>query len=208
MTESQAPPAGPDRDRPAGAERAGSDALARLWAARALAGLPAPAFNPDAPRACYRFLLAGVLVLVGCLMPFGPQPVPGYYSTMGGIMLIVALGVVWSMWGAIQSGHLRLLWILLMFIPLVWSVMHVVFAFHEPAVVAGMADARLAIRSWGDFVSTLVDRGDPSGHQKCSEFLRILGPGKLLILLGSALAEVQLLLALVTGLTRGRRAPP
>ncbi len=188
----------------------------RIVAHRLLAGAPAPAFNPGAHKEYYRFLFAGVLVFVGCLMPFGPQPQPGYYSITGGFMLVIATGLIWSMWGAINTGLFRMKWVLLMLFPFVWSLMHLINAFGEPAVsqwIVSTPDTK-HIESWPEFFRTLVARSDPERFPKLSEFMKTLGPGKIPIFLGSLLAEIYFILAIFGGIKRAsqkkadRRAAP
>ena len=67
-------------------------------------GLPAPAYNPRADKYYFRFLFAGLLMLIGCLMPFGPEwDMSGYKTVSGAVFLIIALGVCWTAWGDRKS---------------------------------------------------------------------------------------------------------
>jgi hypothetical protein len=185
--------------------------LDHFIAHRLMAGAQAPAFNPEAHKEYYRFLFAGVLVLVGCLMPFGPQPVPGYYSITGGAMLIIAIGLAWSMWGAINTGKFRMKWVLLMFFPFVWSLMHLMKPAEEPAVAEWIAAAHRAgnasetvVEGWGEFFKTLVARSDLNRGAKCSAFIQHLGAGKVMVFLGSLLAEFYFLAGLFGGIKKAR----
>jgi O-antigen ligase len=179
----------------------------RIIAHRLLAGAPAPAFHAWAHREYYRFLFAGVLVFVGCLMPFGPQPQPGYYALSGGVVLVIALGVIWSMWGAIHTGQFGMKWIVLMVVPLAWSASHVLSAFTEPALHqwVGSRSGGERVASWPAFFAMLLDRDQADRLWRASEFFRLFGPGKVLIFAGSLFAEVYLLIAVFRGMRRASR---
>jgi hypothetical protein len=108
------------------------------------------------------------------------------------------------MWGAINTGLFRMKWVLLMMLPFVWSLIHLIFAFKEPAVSQWVATtpADTHIESWPEFFKTLVARSDPMRFPKVSGFLQMLGPGKILIFLGSLLAEIYFILAIFGGIKR------
>ena len=110
---------------PAGAVPPG--AAAPAMNVRMLSGLPTPAFNPQASKEYYRFLFCGVLIVLGCLMPFGPDYAgAGYKSFMGGIHFLIGLGMIWSAWAGISVNKPSMKWIMLGFVPAVWGIMKLV----------------------------------------------------------------------------------
>ncbi len=154
------------------------------------AGLPAPFYNRAASKAYYRMLFGGVLMFLGCIMPFGPDlGLLGYRTFGGGIMFVIALGLVWSAWVAISFGRPpSLKWFVLPFFALVWSVIHIIGAFSEPAVRAATTEGVKMVEGWGDLFSTLVNRDDPDRYVKIGNFFRYFGPGKLFVFFGSLIA--------------------
>src|SRR5690606_7393079 len=63
-------------------------------------GLAAPAFNMYCgDKMFYRFLFAGVVMFVGCMMPFSADLSRAGYQTMsGGFFLLIAIAMIWSWW--------------------------------------------------------------------------------------------------------------
>lgn len=114
-------------------------------------GLPAPAYNPAADKEYYRFLFAGVIMLLGCLMPFGPDlALVGYKTPGGAFAMIIALGIVWSSWASIHhrrviKGLMR--WIGLAFVVFVVGILDLTSAFEAPAVrgYVSKAEANAAV---------------------------------------------------------------
>lgn len=162
-------------------------------------GLPAPAYNPRADKFYFRFLFCGVLMLVGCLMPFGPQlDLVGYKTMSGGLFLIIAAGMIWTWWGAInqnRAGGANIKWVGLCFVPLAVEAMNLLSAFDAPAVKA-MIDAGGPIaRDWGDLFSNIGTSLGKSvaaadAGMKVDNFFRCFGPGKIFVFFGALLAEL------------------
>lgn len=147
---------------------------------RSFAGAPAPAFNPTASREYYRFLFAGVLILVGCLMPFdGDWSHVGYKQFSGGVFFVIGLGLTWTSWGAIHTGAFRMKWPLLAFLPFVWGLLHVIFPGFP---------AEGEVTSWGDVFGLIGATDDDDRFHKFGNALQMFGPGKLFVFLGSLLA--------------------
>ena len=160
---------------------------------RMLCGAPAPAFNPNASTEYYRFLFAGVLIVVGCLMPFDHDwSHVGYKTFAGAVWLVIGLGLIWSMWGAINSGFLRMKWVLLCFVPFIWGLFHMIFAKFPEGGVA----------NWGELFQVLADTGDADRFHKFGNALQYIGPGKIFVFLGSFFAIVSFIVGIFTGVKR------
>ena len=166
-------------------------------------GLPAPAYNPSADKEYYRFLFAGLIILVGCLMPFGPGAVPGYKSIRGAVFLVIGLGIIWSAWASIHhrrmvKGLLR--WVFLAMIPFAVGIVDLLVAFNEGTAVYKWNQAVGAgngVAGWGEFFGGLTQVLHPG--DRVGEFLRHFGPGRLMTFVGGALAEVFMILAVMGG---------
>ena len=95
--------------------------LAELSCATTLRAGLAPAYNPNCrDKTFYRFLFSGVIVLVGCLMPFSAESARAGYQTMsGGFYVLLGIAMVWSWWAAIAMNRpFGLKWLLWAFLPL------------------------------------------------------------------------------------------
>lgn len=166
-------------------------------------GMPAPAYNPSADKEYYRFLFAGLLIVLGCLMPFGPSPVAGYMSIRGAVFLVIGLGIIWSSWASIHhrrmvKGMLR--WVFLAAIPFAVGIVDLLVAFNEGTAVARWIASQpegQRMTGWGDFfggLGQILYPGDQVG-----EFIRNFGPGRLMTFLGGTLAEVFMIMAIMGG---------
>ena len=171
------------------------------------AGLPCPAYNPRADKAYYKFLFAGVLMLLGCLMPFGPQmDMTGYKTMSGGIFTLIALGLVWTSWGAINTGKISMKWVFLAFIPFLAQLMALLSAFSEPAVMAGKTAGLFTMGTWGE-VFAKIGAALPNSEEaraagrEVAEFFKHFGPGRIFLFLGALLAE----LAFIQGVMGGAK---
>lgn len=181
-----------------------------------MAGMPAPLFSMRAQREYYRFMFAGVLMLLGCMMPFGPEWDMAGYKTLGGaVFTVIALGILWTSWIAISHGRFDLSamrWLILATIPLTIQIWHLVGAFDEPAVVeyirltkaANPANLDLPIDSWGKLGNYLAHVKTPHYSQQLDNFVRAYGPGKLVLLLGSLLAVKNFLMGVLSGMKAGK----
>lgn len=168
-------------------------------------GLPCPAYNPRADKAYYKFLFAGVLMLLGCLMPFGPQlDMAGYKTMSGGIFTLIALGLVWTSWGAINTGRISMKWVFLAFIPFAAQLMNLMAAFTEPAVAQAIANGSLKITTWGELfgkMGTSLGKSEEAvvAGRDVAEFFRNFGPGRIFLFLGALLAEVSFIQGVMGG---------
>jgi hypothetical protein len=85
---------------------------------RSFSGMACPLFNPNTSKEYYRFFFGGLLMVIGCLMPFDADwSHLGYKTFAGAFFLIIGLGVCWSMWAAVNTGMVRMKWILLTTLP-------------------------------------------------------------------------------------------
>ena len=92
----------------------------------------APAYNPYCrDKTFYRFLFAGVMILVGCMMPFTADASrAGYQYVSGGFYTLIGIALVWSWWAAIAHNRPKgVYWVAFCFLPLL-------------AIVAARAGAR------------------------------------------------------------------
>ena len=209
----------PEAAAPAAAPAAGPSLVA-------LPGLPAPAFGMRAQRQYYRFFFAGLVMFLGCLMPFGPEWAMAGYQTMGGaVFTIISLGIMWTSWVAISHGKFDLSsmrWLLLAFVPLTVMVGHMSYIFEEPAVKAYQAAAKLAydadvaanptlkitdvtIRDWGTFFDNVRGFRNADMGLAVDNFLRSYGTGKIVLLFGSFYACMQFLLGIGSGIKAGKQ---
>lgn len=179
-----------------------------------LPGMPAPVFGMRAPKEYYRFFFAGLLIVLGCLMPWGPQmDLVGWKTVSGGVCMIIGLMICWTSWVAIahsRFGLNNMTWLILAVIPLIGQILNLVNAFELPAVKAYITsalqgpNAEYVIDSWGDLFKNLRGyiKKDVRGDE-IANFFRNYGSGKFFVLVGSVLAEVLFLMSLVTGAKRG-----
>ncbi len=120
-------------------------------------GLPAPAYNPTADKEYDRFLLAGVVMFIGCMMPYGAEvDLVGYKTLSGAFYTVIAVGMIWSWWGAIGSARFsgkNLKWVFLAVIPLVLLGMHMAKAFDNPYFQT-WADGKSVPDGWGTSSAT------------------------------------------------------
>lgn len=166
--------------------------------------LPAPAYNPAADKQYFRFLFAGVVMFIGCLMPFGPDWDMAGYKTLGGAFSFwVAIGMVWSWWGAISTNRFRganLKWVGLALLPLIFGIVNLVGAFNAPAVQDFMKAGLIPEGwGWGDFFGAFFDFRNQEAQQQADNFVRAYGSGKLVVFVGALLAEVFMLMAVFGG---------
>lgn len=182
------------------------------------AGLPAPAFNPQCrDKSYYRFLFAGVLMFVGCMMPFSANTaVAGYQTMSGGVFLLIAIGMIWTWWGAISNNRstaASLKWLLLCAIPLAAGVMAMVAYDSVEAVKAAVASGYMKdgpVSTWGTLFSDMFAAGRPGAGsiepaQKVSAFWTAFGPGKFFVTLGGLFAELGFLSGILGGAKQNKQ---
>lgn len=159
-------------------------------------GLPPLFYRADAHDEYYRFLFGGLIMTLGCFMPFGADLLPGYQTLAGAFYLVLSLCLVWSMWVAIYSGRFRMKWIMLAMVPFLILLIDMIFV-----------DRSAGIRTWkgGELASGWLDAvklgvgGDPEGLSKAGNFVRAFGPGRVVVFIGSLLNCVSLLSAVFGG---------
>jgi hypothetical protein len=168
-------------------------------------GLPAPALNPRAGKEYYRFLLAGVVMLIGCMMPFGPEwEMAGYKTLSGALFTVIALGMVWTWWGAIHHnrfGGAQLKWVALALLPFLVQLFNLIGAFDAAAVRDYIAQGK-TVSGWGELFSAIkesVIHKDANRGMQVENFFRAFGTGKVVVFLGALMAEVSFLTAVFGG---------
>lgn len=178
-------------------------------------GLPAPAFNPMCrDKASYRFLMCGVLMMIGSLMPYGANlDYVGYKTMSGALFLFIGLGMTWTWWGAIannRSTKASFKWLLLCFIPLITQLMNLIMydpkAALELAKTSGAIAGNAEVTTWADMVSDMIlglskKLESPEAAMRVENFFRCFGTGRMFVLFGAALAE----LFLITGIAGGAK---
>lgn len=186
---------------PDGAPAAMTSDEAMLQAARS--GLPAPAINPYCrDKAYYRFLWAGVIMFLGCVMPFDANYAAAGYQTMSGaIYMLLAIGMIWTWWGAIsanRSSGASIKWLLFSVVPLVVIIMNM-GAFepqkaYDLAVARGyLTDGEFAFpSSWSAMFSDIGGAlaKDNEAAARVGNFWRLFGPGQFFVFLGALIAEL------------------
>ncbi|MCA8949267.1 MAG: hypothetical protein KDE27_07180 [Planctomycetes bacterium] len=185
---------------PEGAPGAMTADEAMLQAMRS--GLPAPAINPYCrDKSYYAFLWAGILMLVGCIMPFDANYAAAGYQTMtGAIYMLIAIGMIRTWWGAIntnRSGGSSILWLLVCFVPLVATIMKM--AAFDPAKAFEAASSHGFVTGkfeyaagWGSFFGDIGGAlaKDEEAAIRVGNFWRLLGPGSFFVFLGALIAEL------------------
>lgn len=180
-------------------------------------GLPAPAFNPYCrDKAFYKFLFAGVIMLVGCLMPFSANTALAGYQTMSGaVYTLIAIGMIWTWWGAIASNRstgASLKWLLFCFVPLLAIVMNMMAFVPADALQFAAsrgwlpADAPVS-GSWkelfSDMGSALAKNADAA--LRVEHFWRLFGPGQVFVFLGALSAELGFFGGVVGGAKKNKQ---
>lgn len=188
-----------------GAEAGGAPMMAGDATLQTLrSGLPAPAFNPYCrDKTFYKFLFAGVLLFVGCLMPFGPNyDQVGYKTMSGAIYMLIAIGMLWTWWGAIhnnRSSNASLKWLLLCVIPLVAGIMNLIGYDPEASLKLaqgnGILPSGAGVSTWKTLMSDMFAAGRPSEEAplaaaRVENFWRLFGPGRFFVFLGGLVAEL------------------
>lgn len=183
------------------------------------AGLPPPAFNPRCTdKTFYRFLLCGLLIVVGCLMPFSASlDQVGYKTMSGAIFLVIGLGMVWTWWGAIHNNRstaASLKWLLLCFLPFAAQVMNLINFDAAAALAAAKAVGALApdaqSAGWDTLFADITTALGKSveaqpAAMRVENFFRCFGTGKVFVLLGAALAELFFLFGIVGGAKQNKQ---
>lgn len=186
------------------------DSDAALQALRS--GLGAPGFNPYCrDKTFYRFLFAGVVMIVGTLMPFSADlSRAGFQSMTGGFVLILGIAMVWTWWAAIhhnRSTNASLKWLLLCAFPLIGGIWNMAAFDAEAALVVAKAnrwlpDAATTSVGWkgllGDMFGGLAKR-NAERLQQAETFWRLFGPGQFYVTLGALIAELGFLGGIVGG---------
>lgn len=179
-------------------------------------GLPAPAFNMYCTdKSMYRFLFAGVVMFVGCWMPFSAElSRAGYQTLSGGFYMLIAIAMIWSWWASIANNRATgLKWLLFAMVPLIGSGWAIVgfdpIVAYDTAVRSGWVTPDMPYsKTWGemfgDIVSSLAK--DAEAPPKVDGFFRLLGPGYVLVFLGALIAEVGFVLGVVGGVKQNKQA--
>ncbi len=169
------------------------DYLALIFS-RLTGGMSCPMFNPRSDPMYFRIFFGGLLMFIGTLIPFDADWAHrGYLTFSGSIWMIIALGVMWSMWGAVSSGALRMKWVLFAFFPFVWGLWHLFMTTPD----FGSVD----IKSWGDVFGLLSSQDN---FPKFGNALQSFGPGKLLVFFGSLIVEFQFIMGLFGGIKKSK----
>ncbi|MCK5940610.1 MAG: hypothetical protein KAI24_01475 [Planctomycetes bacterium] len=180
------------------------------------AGLGAPAFNMYCTdKSMYRFLFAGVMMFVGCMMPLSAElSRAGYQSLAGGFYLLISIAMIWSWWGSIANNRATgVKWVLAAAIPLIGSIWYTisfdVAAAHEAARANGWLTADVTYSEslgavFADMASALGK--DNEAALRVSGFWRLFGPGNVMLLLGALLAEAGLFMGVAGGMKQNKQA--
>ena len=191
---------------PTSAAGGGEDPLVQLTR-----GGLAPAYNPYCrDKTFYRFLFAGVMILVGCMMPFTADASrAGYQYMSGGFYTLIGIALVWSWWAAIAHNRPKgVNWVAFCFVPLLAIVMNIVafdpIAARAAAIEMGWFKDLPATMPSGSLGEMFADIGGALAKKaeaaaRVEYFWRLFGPGQLFVFLGSLLAEFALIGGIVGG---------
>jgi hypothetical protein len=180
------------------------------------AGLAAPAFNMYCgDKMFYRFLFAGVVMLVGCIMPFSAEiGRAGYQTLAGGFYLLIAIAMIWSWWASIANNRpTGLKWLLFSMFPLIggaWTL--IVFdpvVAHQSALNLGYLSTDIPYsHTWSDLFSdigsSLAKKKD--APMRVEGFWRLMGPGNVMIFIGALIAEAGFIMGVVGGAKQNKNA--
>ena len=189
---------------PAGAAAAAPPAATGPEPAAAVqrSGLAAPAYNPRADKFYFRFFFAGLLMVLGCMMPFGPEwDMTGNKTLPGVLTLVIGLGICWSSWGAIHTNRFdpkHMKWILFAVVPLILFLMGFLNFTNEPAIKSALAAGIKLPSTIGELFSAVTgslplvsgDEERLEAGARLDNFVRYYGSGKIVVLLGALLAEL------------------
>lgn len=173
-------------------------------------GVGAPAYSPRAHKEYYRFFFAGLVIFLGCLMPFGPEwNMAGYKTISGALFTLIALGIMWSGWVAIghnKFGGFTLRWIALAFLPFGVELYNLILFAKEPAIASAIAAKAPAMpANWEELWNCIVHFKNPEFSEKLNNWVRYFGTGKLVVFFGALYAEFHLLKAIFGGVQAGRQ---
>jgi hypothetical protein len=173
-------------------------------------GVGAPAFGPRAHKEYYRFFFAGLIMFLGCLMPFGPEwTMAGYKTISGALFTLIALGIMWSAWVAIghnKFGGFTLRWIALAFVPFGVELYNLILFTSEPAIKSAIdAGTPPMPNGWGELWECIKGFKNPELSEKLNGWVRYFGTGKLVVFFGALYAEFHLLMAVFGGVRAGKQ---
>jgi hypothetical protein len=173
-------------------------------------GVGAPAFSPRAHKEYYRFFFAGLIMFLGCLMPFGPEwDMAGYKTISGALFMLIALGIMWSGWVAIghnKFGGFTLRWIALAFLPFGVELYNLILFANEPAIASAVAaKAPPMPANWGELWECIKGFKNPELSVKLNNWVRYFGTGKLVVFAGALYAEFHLMMAIFGGVKAGKQ---
>ena len=183
------------------------------------AGLPSPAYNPRCTdKSSYKFLMCGVLMLLGCMMPFSANTETAGYQTMSGAFFtFISIGMVWTWWSAIHHARATsssLKWIGLCMFPLLAQLMNLMsYDAHKCYVAAtesgwtkglpSLAEAYGLKQLFADMGTALGKSGEAADAAgRCEAYFRCFGTGRFLLFLGALLTEVYFILGIVGGVKK------
>jgi hypothetical protein len=166
-------------------------------------GLAAPAYSMFCrDKTFYRFLFAGVLLLVGSMLPYNADSSRALYQTMSGAFyVLLGIAMVWTWWGAIsnnRSTNASIKWLLFCMAPLIASLWNLASFDVETALQAAKARGWVHAEyvcsgGWkelfGDMFGGLFKR-NVERLELAENFWRLLGPAHFFVALGALMAEV------------------
>ena len=182
----------------------------------ARSGLPAPGYNPFCrDKSFYRFLFAGVILIVGCLLPFSADlNRPGCTTMAGAFYLLIGIGMTWSWWASIHVNRpVGLKWLLFAFVPLIGSIMSLVSfdpqVAYDRAVASGWIAPGSHFTFSADWKALFADMGSTiakgiEAPGRVEGFWRLLGVGNVIVCVGALIAEVGFLAGVVGGARKNK----
>jgi len=198
------------------------------------AGLPSPAFNPRCTdKSSYKFLMCGVLMLLGCTMPFSADlNLAGYKTISGAFFTFIAIGMVWTWWSAIHHNRATsssLKWIGLCMFPLLTQTMNLINFDAAAASVQALSmkwvEGLPALNNivhldasgnqtggyglgtlFSDMITGLGKDVDtaPAAAKRCEMFFRSFGTGRFFVFLGALLTEIYFILGIIGGAKKNK----
>lgn len=186
------------------------------------AGLPSPAYNPRCTdKSSYKFLMCGVLMLLGCTMPFSADlDLAGYKTVSGAFFTFIAIGMVWTWWSAIHHARATsasVKWIGLCMFPLLAQAMNLInfdaAGASQAALNAGWVKGLPALAEGYGLGTLFSDMGTglgkdldtaPAAAARCEMFFRSFGTGRFFVFLGALLTEVYFILGVFGGVKKNK----
>jgi hypothetical protein len=163
-------------------------------------------YEPTTPKEFYRFFFCGLLLFMGALLPCGVEGRLAINTMFGSLVAMLGMGVMWSMFKAIYTGRVKLLWVVLTIIPLAITGFRIATAFMGDPKVEGTGAYLMAangVEGWGSLVEVFSDT--PPRWGVLRSFFWVVGFSNIFFALGSLLAWILLVGGVFSGVKHSKQ---